>query len=96
MQREHTFLPISREFITGSFAEQHESGDWLRARQHCSDRFRRRAGVDRFRLALGPGTRAQDLAMPALTFVMRAITLCTGRTYMMQGAVHLVLLGCCS
>ena len=28
-------------------------------RRHWSDRSRRRAGVDRFRLALGPGTGAQ-------------------------------------
>jgi Ca2+:H+ antiporter len=33
----------------------------------------------------------KDLALPALTFVVNAITLGAGRTYMMQGAVHLVL-----
>jgi len=40
--------------------EQHEFGDCLRlARRHWSDRSRRRAGVDRFRLALGSGSGAQ-------------------------------------
>jgi Ca2+:H+ antiporter len=31
------------------------------------------------------------MAMLALTFLVSAITLGTGRTYMMQGSVHLVL-----
>jgi Ca2+:H+ antiporter len=31
------------------------------------------------------------MAMLALTFLVSAITLGTGRTYVMQGAVHLVL-----
>ena len=38
-------------------------------------------------LGLGP----KDMALLALTFLVSAITLGTGRTYMMQGAVHLVL-----
>ena len=47
-------------------------------------------------LPLVLGLEPKDLAMPALTFVVSAITLGTGRTYMMQDAVHLVLFGCCS
>ena len=31
------------------------------------------------------------MALLAVTFLVSAITLATGRTYMMQGAVHLVL-----
>ena len=31
------------------------------------------------------------MVLLALTFVVSAVTLGTGRTYMMQGAVHLVL-----
>jgi hypothetical protein len=31
------------------------------------------------------------MAMLAVTFLVSAVTLGTGRTYMMQGAVHLVL-----
>jgi Ca2+:H+ antiporter len=38
-------------------------------------------------LGLGP----KDVAMLALTFLVSAVTLGTGRTYVMQGAVHLVL-----
>jgi Ca2+:H+ antiporter len=37
------------------------------------------------------GLDAKDLVMLALTFVVGTITLATGRTYMMQGAVHLVI-----
>ena len=44
-----------------------------------------------FDLPLVLGLKPKDVAMPALTFVVSAITLGTGRTSMMQGAVHLVL-----
>jgi Ca2+:H+ antiporter len=44
-----------------------------------------------FDLPLVLGLEPKDLVMLALTFVVSAITLGTGRTYMMQGAVHLVL-----
>jgi Ca2+:H+ antiporter len=37
------------------------------------------------------GLEAKDIAMLAVTFLVSAVTLGTGRTYMMQGAVHLVL-----
>ena len=37
------------------------------------------------------GLESKDLAMLAVTFVVSAVTLGTGRTQMMQGAVHLVL-----
>jgi Ca2+:H+ antiporter len=40
-------------------------------------------------LVLGVGPK--DMAMLAVTFLVSALTLGTGRTYMMQGAVHLVL-----
>jgi len=40
-------------------------------------------------LVLGVGPK--DMAMLAVTFLVSAVTLGTGRTYMMQGAVHLVL-----
>jgi Ca2+:H+ antiporter len=55
---------------------------------HCS---RGGAGVDRFDLPLVLGLEPKDMAMLALTFLVSAVTLGTGRTYMMQGAVHLVL-----
>jgi Ca2+:H+ antiporter len=38
-------------------------------------------------LGLGP----KDLVMLAVTFLLSAVTLGTGRTHMMQGAVHLVV-----
>lgn len=44
-------------------------------------------------LPLTLGLEAKDLAMLALTFLVSAITLGTGRTNAMQGAVHLVLFG---
>jgi Ca2+:H+ antiporter len=34
---------------------------------------------------------AKDVVMLALTFVVSAVTLATGRTHMMQGAVHVVM-----
>jgi Ca2+:H+ antiporter len=37
------------------------------------------------------GLDPKDMAMLAVTFLVSAVTLGTGRTYMMQGAVHLVL-----
>jgi Ca2+:H+ antiporter len=44
-----------------------------------------------FGLPLVLGLEPKDLAMLAVTFLTSAVTLGTGRTYMMQGAVHLVL-----
>ncbi len=44
-----------------------------------------------FHLPLVLGVDAKNMAMLALTFLVSALTLGTGRTYMMQGAVHLVL-----
>ena len=44
-----------------------------------------------FGLPLILGLDAKDMAMLAVTFVVSAVTLGTGRTYLMQGAVHLVL-----
>jgi Ca2+:H+ antiporter len=38
-------------------------------------------------LGLGP----KDLVMLALTLLLSVVTLATGRTHMMQGAVHLVV-----
>ncbi len=37
------------------------------------------------------GLEAKDIAMLTLTFIVSAITLATGRTHVMQGAVHLVI-----
>jgi Ca2+:H+ antiporter len=37
------------------------------------------------------GLEAKDLVMLALTFVVSAVTLATGRTHLMQGAVHVVM-----
>jgi Ca2+:H+ antiporter len=37
------------------------------------------------------GLEPKDLVMLALTFLVSAVTLGTGRTYLMQGAVHLVI-----
>jgi Ca2+:H+ antiporter len=42
-------------------------------------------------LPLVLGLEAKDMALLAVTFVVSAVTLGTGRTYVMQGAVHLVL-----
>ena len=44
-----------------------------------------------FELPLVLGLEPKDMAMLALTFLVSAVTLGTGRTYVMQGAVHLVL-----
>jgi Ca2+:H+ antiporter len=44
-----------------------------------------------FELPLLLGLGPKDLTMLALTLLVSAVTLGTGRTYMMQGAVHLVL-----
>ncbi len=44
-----------------------------------------------FDLPLVLGLEPKDMAMLAVTFLASAVTLGTGRTYMMQGAVHLVL-----
>ena len=43
------------------------------------------------KLPLVLGLDAKDLVMLALTFVVSSITLATGRTHVMQGAVHLVI-----
>jgi Ca2+:H+ antiporter len=42
-------------------------------------------------LPLVLGLEPKDMALLELTFLVSAVTLSTGRTYMMQGAVHLVL-----
>jgi len=44
-----------------------------------------------FDLPLILGLEHKDMAMLTVTFLVSAVTLGTGRTYMMQGAVHLVL-----
>jgi Ca2+:H+ antiporter len=44
-----------------------------------------------FGLPLVLGLNAKDVVMLAVTFIVSTVTLGTGRTYMMQGAVHLVL-----
>jgi Ca2+:H+ antiporter len=44
-----------------------------------------------FRLPLVLGLQPKDMGLLALTFLVSAFTLGTGRTYMMQGAVHLVI-----
>jgi len=44
-----------------------------------------------FKLPLLLGLPPKEIALLAITFLVSAITLGTGRTYMMQGAVHLVL-----
>jgi Ca2+:H+ antiporter len=44
-----------------------------------------------FHLPLVLGLGSKDMAMLVVTFLVSAVTLGTGRTYMMQGAVHLVL-----
>lgn len=43
------------------------------------------------KLPLVLGLEAKDLVMLALTFVVSSITLASGRTHVMQGAVHLVI-----
>jgi Ca2+:H+ antiporter len=44
-----------------------------------------------FGLPLVLGLEPKDTAMLVLTFLVSSVTLGTGRTYLMQGAVHLVL-----
>lgn len=44
-----------------------------------------------FELPLVLGLAPKEIALLAMTFMVSAITLGTGRTYLMQGAVHLVL-----
>jgi Ca2+:H+ antiporter len=44
-----------------------------------------------FHFPLVLGLDPKDMVLLALTFVVSAVTLGTGRTYMMQGAVHLVM-----
>ena len=44
-----------------------------------------------FELPLVLGLEPKDMTVLVLTFLVSAVTLGTGRTYMMQGAVHLVL-----
>jgi Ca2+:H+ antiporter len=44
-----------------------------------------------FALPLVLGLEPKDLVMLAVTFLVSAVTLGTGRTHMMQGAVHLVI-----
>jgi len=44
-----------------------------------------------FHLPLHLGLQSKDLVMLAVTLLLSAVTLGTGRTYLMQGAVHLVL-----
>jgi Ca2+:H+ antiporter len=44
-------------------------------------------------LPLVLGLEAKDLALLAVTFVVSAVTLGSGRTHVMQGAVHLVIFG---
>ena len=44
-----------------------------------------------FRLPLILGLEPKDIVMLALTFLVSAFTLGTGRTYVLQGAVHLVM-----
>lgn len=44
-----------------------------------------------FALPLVLGLAPKDIAMLVLTFLVSAVTLGTGRTHMMQGAIHLVL-----
>ena len=44
-----------------------------------------------FDLRLALGLETKDIVLLVLTFLLSAVTLGTGRTYMMQGAVHLVV-----
>jgi Ca2+:H+ antiporter len=44
-----------------------------------------------FALPLVLGLEPKDLVMLAVTFLVSVVTLGTGRTHMMQGAVHLVI-----
>lgn len=58
---------------------------------HWSNSSRARARVAHFRAVLVPGLEPKDMAMLALTFLVSAVTLGTGRTYMTQPPVHLAL-----
>jgi hypothetical protein len=63
-----------------------------RERERRQHRTRDREGEqDAFQLPLVLGLKPTDMAMLVLTFLVSAVTLGIGRTYVMQGAVHLVL-----
>jgi Ca2+:H+ antiporter len=72
-------------------ADEHEPRRRLRARQHRSHHSRGRDGLGGAWIPLVLGLEPKDLVMLALTFVVSAVTLGTGRTHLMQGAVHLVI-----
>ena len=42
-------------------------------------------------LPLVLGLEAKDIVLLAVTFIVSAVTLASGRTHVMQGAVHLVI-----
>jgi Ca2+:H+ antiporter len=44
-----------------------------------------------FNLPLVLGLQPKEMALLTVTFLVSTVTLGTGRTYLMQGAVHLVL-----
>ena len=46
------------------------------------------------KLPLVMGLPPMEIGLLAVTFLVSAFTLGTGRTYVMQGAVHLVLFAC--
>ena len=72
-------------------ADQHEPCARLGAGEHRPDDPGGGGGFDLARPAAGARARAEGQVLLALTFVVGTITLGTGRTTLMQGAVHLVI-----
>ncbi len=72
-------------------ADQHEPRARLGAREHRPDDPRGAVAAIGFGLPLVLGLEPKDIVMLALTLLVSAVTLGTGRTHVMQGAVHLVL-----
>jgi Ca2+:H+ antiporter len=72
-------------------AEQPQPGARVRAGEHRADDPGDSGGVDRVREADRTGDIAQGHILLALTLLVGVITLGTGRTTVLQGAVHLVI-----
>ncbi len=72
-------------------ADQPQPRPRLGAGEHRPDDPGGRAGSVLLGMPLQLGLAAKDLVLLALTFAVGAITLGTGRTNVLQGAVHLVI-----
>ena len=74
-----------------SAPDEHQPRDRLGAGQHRADDPGGRGRGDLLDIPLVLGLAPKDLVMLVVTFLVSIVTLASGRTHMMQGAVHLVL-----